>query len=117
VIKGLKEVVERLHSKNIKVIGATIVSSFGSPIGSYVFPKIDVERKKVNNFIRTGGIFDAVADFDAATLDPATGAVKPQFQPNATIGGAGDLLHPNRAGLEAMAQTVDVKFFAPSPHE
>jgi lysophospholipase L1-like esterase len=117
VIKGYKEVVERLHAKKIKVIGATIVSSFGSPIASYGFPKIDVERKKINNFIRTGGLFDAVADFDAATLDPATGAVEPPFQPNMTIGGPGDLLHPNRAGLQAMAQTVDIDLLAPGPRD
>jgi lysophospholipase L1-like esterase len=117
VIKGFKDVVQRLHSKKIKVIGATIVSSFGSPIGSYGFPKIDAERKKINDFIRTGGLFDAVADFDASTLDPATEAVKPSFQPNTTIGGPGDLLHPNRAGLQAMAETIDTKTLAPSPSE
>jgi lysophospholipase L1-like esterase len=117
VIEGFKEVVERLHSKKVKVIGATIVSSFGSPIGSYGFPKIDDERKKINDFIRTGGLFDAVADFDAATFDPATGAVQPPFQPNVTIGGPGDLLHPNRAGLQAMAATIDIKSLAPSPNE
>jgi lysophospholipase L1-like esterase len=117
VIKGFKEAVERLHSKKIKVIGATIVSSFGSPIASYGFPKIDVERKKVNDFIRAAGVFDAVADFDAATLDPATGAVQPPFQPNITIGGPGDLLHPNRAGLQAMAETIDIKALAPGPSE
>lgn len=115
VIQGFKEGIERLHAKNVKVIGATIVSSFGSPIASYGFPKIDVERKKVNNFIRAGGAFDAVADFDAATLDPATGAIQPPFQPNATIGGPGDLLHPNRAGLQAMAQTIDLNLLGPLP--
>ena len=89
VIQGYKEVVERLRAKNIKVIGATLVSSFGSPIGSYGFPKVDTERKKVNNFIRASGLFDAVADFDAATLDPATGAMKASMQPNGTTGGPG----------------------------
>jgi len=117
VIKGFKEGVERLHSKKIKVIGATIVSSFGSPIASYGFPKINVERQKVNDFIRAAGLFDAVADFDAATLDPATGAVQPLFQPNVTILGPGDLLHPNRAGLQAMAETIDIKTLAPGSSE
>jgi lysophospholipase L1-like esterase len=117
VIKGFKEGVERLHAKKIKVIGATIVSSFGSPIASYGFPKTNVERQKVNDFIRAAGLFDAVADFDAATLDPATGAVQPLFQPNVTIGGPGDLLHPNRAGLQAMAETIDIKTLAPGPSE
>ena len=106
VVQGYKDVVERLHAKWIKVIGATLVSSFGSPIASYGFPKIDVERKKINNFIRTGGLFDAVADFDAATLDPATGAMKASMQPNQTTGGPGELLHPNRVGYQAMAKPL-----------
>ena len=63
VIEGFKEVVARLHSKKVKVIGATIVSSFGSPIGSYGFPKIDDERKNINDFIRTSG-----SQVDAALL-------------------------------------------------
>jgi len=115
VIKGFKDVVGRLHAKKIKVIGATVVSSFGSPIASYGFPKIDTERKKVNDFIRAGGLFDAVADFDAATLDPATGAMKASMQPNQTTGGPGELLHPNRVGYQAMAETIDLKLLAPSP--
>ena len=108
VIQGYKDVVDRLHAKKIKVIGATLVSSFGSPIASYGFPKIDVERKRINTFIRTGGLFDGVADFDAATLDPATGAMKASMQPNQTIGGPGELLHPNRVGYQAMAETIDI---------
>ena len=110
-----KDVVERLHAKKVKVIGATVVSSFGSPIGSYGFPKVDTERKKLNDFIRTSGLFDAVADFDAATLDPATGAMKAPMQPNGTTGGPGELLHPNRVGYQAMAETIDLKLLAPSP--
>jgi lysophospholipase L1-like esterase len=113
VIQGYKDVVERLHAKKIKVIGATVVSSFGSPIGSNGFPKIDVERKKINNFIRTGGLFDAVADFDAATLDPATGSIKASMQPNQTTGGPGELLHPNRVGYQAMAETIDISTLGP----
>jgi len=110
-----KDVVERLHAKKVKVIGATVVSSFGSPIGSYGFPKVDTERKKLNDFIRTSGLFDAVADFDAATLDPATGAMKAPMQANGTTGGPGELLHPNRVGYQAMAETIDLKLLAPSP--
>ena len=117
VIQGYKDVVERLHAKGIKVIGATLVSSFGSPIASYGFPKIDVERKKVNNFIRSGCLFDAVADFDAATLDPATGAMKASMQPNQTIGGPGELLHPNRVGYQAMAETININTLGPRPSE
>jgi hypothetical protein len=43
-----------------------------------------------------------VVDFDAATLDPATGGLKMEFVPDSTAGGPGDKLHPNRTGYHAM---------------
>jgi hypothetical protein len=76
-----------------------------------------ITGKKVNDFIGVGGLFDAVADFDAATLDPVTGAIKAPMQPNQTTGGPGELLHPNRVGYQAMAETIDLKLLAPSPGE
>ena len=61
--------------------------------------------------------FDAVADFDAATLDPATSAMKAPMQPNDTTAGSGELLHPNRVGYQAMAETIDIKTLGPRPSE
>jgi len=34
---------------------------------------------------------------------------------NGTTGGPGELLHPNRVGYQAMAETIDLKLLAPSP--
>ena len=63
----------------------------------------------MNQFIRTSGIFDGVADFSAATEDPARpGYLRPAFVPNAAVGGGGDLLHPNRAGFIAMARSINL---------
>ena len=39
---------------------------------------------------------------------PRTGGLRPEFQPNSSIGGPGDGLHPNRAGYLAMAHAVDL---------
>jgi lysophospholipase L1-like esterase len=66
----------------------------------------------VNEFIRHGGLFDAVADFDAATIDPVSGGLRPEFRPDSALGGPGDGLHPNRAGYQAMANSVDLEWFA-----
>ena len=110
VIQGLRDGVARLHAKGIKVIGATVTSALGAASGSGK-PEVDAARKQVNEFIRKGGLFDGLADFDAATLDPATGSLKAEFQPNSSIGGAGDKLHPNRAGYRAMGYAVDLAFF------
>jgi lysophospholipase L1-like esterase len=113
IIAGMKELVARVKAKGIKIVGATITPSL-TATGNSGTPDANARRQAVNAFIRTGGLFDAVADFDAATVDPNTGALRAEFVPNSTIGGAGDRLHPNRAGYQAMGSAVDVKIFAPA---
>jgi lysophospholipase L1-like esterase len=112
IIAGMKELVSRVKTKGIKIVGATITPSLTAN-GNSGTPDANVRRQAVNAFIRTGGTFDAVADFDTATVDPQTGALREEFVPNSTIGGAGDRLHPNRAGYQAMGAAIDLKIFAP----
>ncbi len=112
VIAGLKDGVARLRAQKIKVIGGTLVTALGSTSAAHGSPEVDKERRTINDFIRSAGSFDGVADFDAATLDAATGGLKPEYQPNSTVGGPGDKLHPNRAGYMAMAGAVDPTLFA-----
>ncbi len=108
IIEGFRKGVARLHERHIKVIGATITSALNST-PTQGTPEVDAKRKAINQFIRTGGVFDGVADFDAATVDSKTGALRPEFQPSSSVGGPGDRLHPNRAGYQAMAKSVDLK--------
>lgn len=113
IIAGYRTGVAQMKARRLRVIGATVTSALGAGSASGT-PAADVKRRAVNEFIRTGGLFDGVADFDAATLDPATGALKAQFQPGSSIGGPGDKLHPNRAGYQAMANAIDLgKLFGP----
>ena len=112
IVAGMKALVSRVKAKGITIVGATLTPSL-TATGNSGTPDANVRRQAVNTFIRTGGIFDAVADFDAATVDPQTGALREEFVPNSTIGGAGDRLHPNRAGYQAMGSAIDVKIFAP----
>ena len=113
IIEGFRKGVERMKKKGIRVIGATVTSALTATSASGT-ADVDRRRREVNDFIRSGGLFDAVADFDAATLDSNTGALKGAYQPNSSIGGAGDKLHPNRAGYQAMANSIDLKtLFAP----
>ena len=108
---GMKEVVGRLRKAipGVKIIGATVVSAVGNTGGRHGSEQEEVKRKALNAFIRGGGLFDGVADFDKATLDPQTGQMRPEFVPDSTIGGPGDKLHPNRAGYLAMAGAIDLK--------
>ena len=108
---GMKEVVGRLRKAipGVRIIGATVVSAVGNTSGTHGSEQEEVKRKALNEFIRGGGLFDGVADFDKATLDPQTGQMRPEFVPDSTIGGPGDKLHPNRAGYLAMAGAIDLK--------
>ena len=113
IIAGMKELVSRVRARGpFKIVGATITPSLTAN-GNSGTPDANTRRQAVNAFIRSGGLFDAVADFDTATVDPATGALREPFVPNSTVGGAGDRLHPNRAGYQAMGNAIDLKIFAP----
>lgn len=114
VIAGFREGAERLHARGIIVTGATLTSSLKSQTGTYGSAEVDAARRTINSFIRATKIFNTIADFDAATIDASTGSLRAEFQPNSTVGGSGDLIHPNRAGYQAMANTIDLKALAPS---
>ena len=106
VIAGMREGVARIRGRipGVKVIGATLTSAHG-------FELQDEKRKKLNEFIRTSGVFDGVADFDRATTDPQTGGMQAAFIPDNTVGGPGDKLHPNRMGYQAMGMAIDLEIF------
>jgi lysophospholipase L1-like esterase len=106
---AMKQGVERIRAKlpGVRVMGATVVSALGAT-GGHGSADEDRKRQALNEFIRHSGVFDAVADFDHATVDSKTGGLKPEFVPDSTTGGAGDKLHPNRAGYLAMAMSIDL---------
>jgi lysophospholipase L1-like esterase len=111
VESAMREVTGRIRSRlpGVKLIGATVVSALGSTNAAHGSAAEDEKRRTLNEFIRHSGLFDGVADFDRATLDPETGGLRAEFVPDSTTGGAGDRLHPNRAGYLAMALAIDLK--------
>jgi lysophospholipase L1-like esterase len=110
VKEGYTKGVAALRQKipGVRIYAATLTSALHSTIASHGRPEVDANRKALNEFLRTSKIFDGVTDFDAATFDPATGEIKPEYQPNSSTGGPGDKLHPNRAGYAAMANSIDL---------
>jgi lysophospholipase L1-like esterase len=114
LIAGLKEGISRLHAAGVKVIGATITSSLNcSLLATWGSAGTDSKRRATNDFIRHSDLYDSVADMDTATIDPRTGELRAEFVPDSSIGSPGDKFHPNRAGYQAMANTVDIKVLAP----
>jgi lysophospholipase L1-like esterase len=103
LIGGLKQIIERAHTQGIKVMGATLPPFEGA---RYFREDGEAIRGALNAWIRGGGAFDAVVDFDAATRDPTDPRrLRAEFDP-------GDHLHPNDAGYQAMADAIDLPRFA-----
>jgi lysophospholipase L1-like esterase len=93
-----RQLVERAHGEGVCVVGATIGPYSGS---GYYKPNADNEqdRQAYNRWIRESGVFDGVADFDAALRDPAKSDQLLKAYDN-------DGLHPSLAGYRAMAEAV-----------
>ncbi len=132
VTAGYQNVVPRLHAKGVRVIGATILSSFKpdqnftsttSPLNvfglgaAYGGPETYAKVQVLDDFIRNSKLFDGVADMYAATLNSATGGFKPEFSVSSTDLSANsiDFLHPNRAGQLAMANSINLSLVAAHP--
>ena len=106
LIAGHKQIIEMAHAHGIQVIGCTLTPYEGA---SYYRDGGETIREALNQWIRTGGAYDAVVDFDAATRDSGDPKkIRADFDP-------GDHLHPNNAGYEAMANAVDLAIFTAKP--
>lgn len=103
ISEGLAQLIDRAHAAGIKVMGATL-----TPMGGLWLYNEQTEamRQAVNTWIRGGGKFDAVVDFDAVTRDPTDPSrLKPEYD-------SGDHIHPNDAGNAAMAAAIEIARFA-----
>lgn len=106
IIGAYEQIIARAHAHGIRVIGATILPY--SDNGFYhPDPSNDEDREEINQWIRTPGHFDAVADFDKVTQDPK--------QPNRLLPeyDSGDHLHPSPAGFRRMSDEIPLKSLAP----
>jgi lysophospholipase L1-like esterase len=91
-----RKLVAQAHAKGVCVIGATL-TPYGNSGYYQPGPENESDRLALNQWIRESGVFDAVADFDAALRDPARpNALRKEFDV--------DGLHPSIAGYQAMAE-------------
>ncbi|MGJ7498827.1 SGNH/GDSL hydrolase family protein [Variovorax sp. ZT5P49] len=106
VIQGLRQLAEMARAHNVRIMAGTIAPTErapeGTPLEGHYSPEKDKVRQAVNRWIREGGAFDAVVDFDAVLGDPARPSrLKASMD-------SGDHLHPGDAGHRAMAAAVDL---------
>ena len=102
IIAGYKQIIQRAHAQGFEIFGGTLVPFKGA---LYYSEAGELKRQAVNKWIRKSHAFDAVIDFDKSLRDPSDPLqLLPAYD-------SGDHLHPNDAGYEAMADTVDLKLF------
>ena len=107
VIAGLQQMALRARAAGIKIIGATL-----TPFGNETYmanawnPTREKHRVAINAWIRQNGVFDGVADFDAALRDPE---IPTQMR---AVDDCGDGLNPSDAGYGKMGDAIDLTLFA-----
>jgi lysophospholipase L1-like esterase len=102
VIAGHRQLIARARERGVRVYSTTIAPFEGSELYT---PEGENARQTVNEWIRTGGAFDAVLDFDAVWRDADhPSRIRDDFH-------AGDHLHGSDAGYRALADSVDLSLF------
>ncbi|KVV47285.1 GDSL family lipase [Burkholderia ubonensis] len=96
LIDGYRRLIDAAHRRGVRIFGATLTPA-ALPAGR------EAIRLEVNRWIRSGGAFDGVVDFDEALRDPARPNVLQRRYDS------GDGIHPSDAGYAAMADAVPVE--------
>ena len=103
LIAGLKQLISSAHQNGVGFLCSTLTPFQGSGGWSQ---NGETSRAAIDSFIRSSASgCDGVIDQDAATHDPADPTrYLPAYD-------SGDHLHPNEAGLQAIADTVNLNLF------
>jgi len=96
VIDAMRAIAARVHARQLRIIGATIL-----PMCNAADSSREQARLEVNRWISTSGAFDAVLDFDAVLRDPA--------DPTQMIADLRtDCYHPNAAGDALLGRSIEL---------
>lgn len=104
ILEGMRELAVAASAEGLHVVGTTL-----TPFGGHPSHRADLERarQQVNSHLRSGELFHAVIDLDAALRDPRhPERLRPAYD-------SGDGLHPSDAGYAAMAAAVDLRTLLP----
>ncbi|MER5494349.1 SGNH/GDSL hydrolase family protein [Streptomyces sp. NPDC002490] len=100
LIEGHRALIRAAKRRGVTTVGATLTPFEG--YASYHTPEKERVRDQVNRWLRTSGAYDTVVDLDRLLADPRPGrgdALAPGYD-------SGDGIHPNDAGMDAVAEAV-----------
>lgn len=107
---GYQQLAAAAHLRNVRITVGTLPpfegALEGTPYAGHYSPSKEAMRERLNDWIRTAGVFDAVVDFDAVLRDPVhPHRLRAEYD-------SGDHLHPGDAGYRKMAEAIDVAALA-----
>ncbi|MEU4238054.1 GDSL-type esterase/lipase family protein [Actinoplanes sp. NPDC026619] len=94
VIAAMRAIADRVHARHLRIVGATVL-----PMCNAAGSEKENNRLAVNEWIRAGGVFDEVLDFDAVLRDPNDPTVMIADLRN-------DCYHPNAAGDQLLGRYI-----------
>jgi lysophospholipase L1-like esterase len=119
LVAGIQQIMGQAHAQGIKFYCSTLTPNGGRPADQWT-PAAESIREQINAFYRSADSgCDGIIDQDTATHDPT---MPTQYLPayntqngDGTPGpGTGDFLHPNDAGMQAIANSVNAGLFTVS---
>jgi lysophospholipase L1-like esterase len=100
LIDGYRQLIAKAHGARVRIVGGTMLPFKGA---GYYSPAREAIRQACNRWIRHSGAFDGVVDFEKAVRDPSDHQmIRAEYD-------SGDHLHPNTAGMQAMANAVNLR--------
>jgi lysophospholipase L1-like esterase len=119
LLTGVQSLMQQAHANGLKFYCSTLTPNGGRPADQWS-PAAETIREQLNAYyLSANSGCDGIVDQDTATHDPTNPTqYRPAFNtqnPDGTPGpGTGDFLHPNDAGMQAIANSVDLGLFTAS---
>ncbi len=101
LIAAHQQIAARARAAGLKTIAATLHPSGDSVLPGYGMGAVEEARQGLNEWIRTSGAYDMVADIDAALRDPDDPT---RMRSDLSADG----LHPNAEGYRVIAEQIHV---------
>jgi lysophospholipase L1-like esterase len=114
LIAGLQSVVDQVHAKGVPIYGGTVIArGRPAPLTGWT-GSMETVKQEVNHWMHTESNFDGLVEFGALLAGPLV--VGSDGAPAESMWNAWncfDYTHPNKFGLEAMGNLVDLELFRP----
>jgi lysophospholipase L1-like esterase len=108
LIAGTKQMIDQAHAAGVKFLCSTLTPNGGRDPNQWTAAAESIRQQLNAFYLSSSSGCDGIVDQDTATRDPANPL---QYRPSFN---AGDFLHPNDAGTQAIANAINLKSFEPN---